>query len=41
MTLARRQFLTVTIMQSMFPRAGLGEGERKLVLEFLIQNAKQ
>jgi len=29
------------ITQSMFPRAGLDEGEQKLVLEFLMKNAKQ
>ena len=29
------------ITQSMFPRAGLDDGERKLVMDFLIQNAKQ
>lgn len=32
------QWLGIT--QSMFPRAGLDEGERKLVLDFLLKNAK-
>ena len=32
------QWLGIT--QSMFPRAGLDENERKLVLDFLMANAK-
>ncbi|MBP8141431.1 MAG: trimethylamine-N-oxide reductase, partial [Acidovorax sp.] len=35
----KKQWLGIT--QSMFPRAGLDEGEQKLVLEFLMKNAKQ
>ena len=35
----KKQWLGIT--QSMFPRAGLDDGEQKLVLEFLMKNAKQ
>ena len=35
----QKQWLGIT--ESMFPRAGLDENERKLVLEFLNINAKQ
>ena len=34
-----KQWMGIT--QSMFPRAGLNEDERKLVMDFLIQNAKK
>lgn len=34
-----KQWMGIT--QSMFPRAGLNEDERKLVLEFLVLNAKK
>ncbi len=35
---SKKQWLGIT--QSMFPRAGLNKGEQKLVLDFLIKNAK-